>query len=170
MKLLKLCGNHIKFLHSVCSLSRNMGGRLVSVNQIQHGCSIILFQTEMRMKCQTLSSQASIKLLLQFSVCHVSVSMFSIIFCIFQDLQKKCEQNVADHKLYKDKAKDCAQWLAKAKDKFANNADTSGTRQEVEERLERIQVVFVVGQIYRFKRWMIYCYSSVYPGSLQHCS
>ena len=34
-----------------------------------------------------------------------------------------------------------AQWLAKVKDRFANNADTSGTRQEVEERLERIQVI-----------------------------
>jgi len=52
---------------------------------------------------------------------------------------KKCEQNVADHKLYKDKSKDCGNWLAKAKDRFADNADATGSRQELEERLERIQ-------------------------------
>ena len=51
---------------------------------------------------------------------------------------------MTDHKLYKDKAKDCTQWLSKAKDKFASNADTSGTRQELEERLEKIQVQWLL--------------------------
>lgn len=56
-----------------------------------------------------------------------------------QDILKKCEQNVTDHKLYKEKSKDCINWLTKAKERFADNADTTGSRQELEERLERIQ-------------------------------
>ena len=75
------------------------------------------------------------------AICDNFMYYVEILPFYSQDVQKKCEQNVTDHKLYKDKAKDCAQWLSKAKDKFANNADTSGTRQEVEERLERIQVL-----------------------------
>ena len=47
---------------------------------------------------------------------------------------------MADHKLYRERSKDLGAWLAKAKDRFADNADTSGTRQELEERKERIQV------------------------------
>ena len=57
---------------------------------------------------------------------------------------------MTDHKLYKDKAKDCTQWLSKAKDKFASNADTSGTRQELEERLEKIQVQYMVQNFKQF--------------------
>lgn len=59
---------------------------------------------------------------------------------VLQDILKKCEHNVSDHKLYKEKSRDLGQWLTRAKEKFADNADTSGTRQELEERLERIQV------------------------------
>ena len=35
---------------------------------------------------------------------------------------------------------DCAQWLVKAKEKFGASADTTGSRNELEDRLEKIQV------------------------------
>lgn len=53
---------------------------------------------------------------------------------------KKCEQNVSDHRNYLEKQSDCAQWLIKAKEKFDANADTIGSRSELEEKLEQIQV------------------------------
>ncbi|XP_041353316.1 nesprin-1-like isoform X4 [Gigantopelta aegis] len=52
---------------------------------------------------------------------------------------KKCEQNVEDHKLFKEKFNNCSQWLAKAKAKFAECSDASGSRAELEERLEKAQ-------------------------------
>ena len=58
-----------------------------------------------------------------------------------QDILKKCEQNVSDHRLYMAKQSDCAQWLIRAKEKFGANADTTGTRVELEEKLEQIQVI-----------------------------
>ena len=60
---------------------------------------------------------------------------------LLQDILKKCEQNVSDHRLYMAKHADCAQWLIRAKEKFGANADTTGTRVELEEKLEQIQVI-----------------------------
>lgn len=61
-------------------------------------------------------------------------------FVSLQDILKKCEQNVSDHRNYLEKQSDCAQWLIKAKEKFDANADTIGSRSELEEKLEQIQV------------------------------
>ncbi|KAJ8309206.1 hypothetical protein KUTeg_014080 [Tegillarca granosa] len=60
-----------------------------------------------------------------------------------RDILKKCEQNVADHKFYKDKHAECTHWLAKAKDKYATSSDLTGSRVELEDRLEKIQELSV---------------------------
>lgn len=49
---------------------------------------------------------------------------------------------MTDHKFYKDKHAECTQWLAKAKDKYATSSDLTGSRVELEDRLEKIQVSF----------------------------
>ncbi|KAK3090120.1 hypothetical protein FSP39_009339 [Pinctada imbricata] len=56
-----------------------------------------------------------------------------------KDILKRCEQNVSDHRHYKEKQADCAQWLVHAKEKFGASADTTGSRNELEDRLEKIQ-------------------------------
>ena len=45
-----------------------------------------------------------------------------------------------DHKQFKEKFNSCSQWLAKAKARFAEISDASGSRAELEERLEKAQV------------------------------
>lgn len=67
-------------------------------------------------------------------------SFIIMYFVSLQDILKKCEQNVSDHRNYLEKQSDCAQWLIKAKEKFDANADTIGSRSELEEKLEQIQV------------------------------
>ncbi|KAK6181528.1 hypothetical protein SNE40_009363 [Patella caerulea] len=52
---------------------------------------------------------------------------------------KKCEQNVDDHKLYKEKFADCNQWLTKSKNKFAQCPDAGSSRAELEDSLEQTQ-------------------------------
>ncbi|KAL5008450.1 hypothetical protein ScPMuIL_014031 [Solemya velum] len=56
-----------------------------------------------------------------------------------KEIMKKCEQNVTDHKYYKEKFADCNEWLTKAKDHFSESCDTVGSRNELQERLEKIQ-------------------------------
>ena len=53
---------------------------------------------------------------------------------------KRCEQNVEDHKSYQAKHAESAQWLEKAKKKFAECSEAGGSRAELEDRLEKVQV------------------------------
>lgn len=48
---------------------------------------------------------------------------------------------MADHRHYVERQSDCAQWLIRAKEMFDANADTTGTRAELEDKLDKIQVV-----------------------------
>ncbi|ESO86156.1 hypothetical protein LOTGIDRAFT_167389 [Lottia gigantea] len=52
---------------------------------------------------------------------------------------KKCEQNVEDHKLFKEKLADCNQWLTKSRNKFNNCPDTGNSRAALEDSLEKVQ-------------------------------
>ncbi|KAH9507320.1 hypothetical protein Btru_056905, partial [Bulinus truncatus] len=56
-----------------------------------------------------------------------------------KELIKKCEQNVEDHEVYKNKFNDSSFWLEKARKKFSECSDTAGSRAELEDRLEKIQ-------------------------------
>ncbi|KAH9507324.1 hypothetical protein Btru_056910, partial [Bulinus truncatus] len=56
-----------------------------------------------------------------------------------KELIKKCEQNVEDHEVYKNKFNDSSLWLEKARKKFSECSDTAGSRAELEDRLEKIQ-------------------------------
>lgn len=69
------------------------------------------------------------------------VSRYQTLQQTVKENLKKCEQNVADHKLYRDRHTDCSQWLVKARKKFGQSADTSGNRNDLEDRLEKIQVM-----------------------------
>lgn len=50
---------------------------------------------------------------------------------------------MSDHQAFVNKYVDASQWLLKAKEKFAMCSDTSGSRAELEERLDKVQVLFV---------------------------
>ncbi|XP_025103982.1 nesprin-1-like isoform X4 [Pomacea canaliculata] len=56
-----------------------------------------------------------------------------------KEIIKRCEQNVSDHQAFVNKYVDASQWLLKAKEKFAVCSDTSGSRAELEERLDKVQ-------------------------------
>ena len=60
--------------------------------------------------------------------------------CCGQEIIKRCEQNVQDHKGFVSKFADASQWLIKSKEKFAECSDAAGSRAELEDRLDKVQV------------------------------
>jgi hypothetical protein len=63
--------------------------------------------------------------------------MFNISF---QDLVRKCDNNVTEHHEYKDIYADAYEWVNTAKEKLTSCSDTRGDRHNIEAKLQKVEV------------------------------
>ena len=73
-------------------------------------------------------------------ICIIVPLSSSLFCCFFQETIRRCELNVSDHKAFTLKYADVSRWLVNAEQKFAHCSNVAGSRAELEDCQDKVQV------------------------------